>query len=194
MRFKLRREFQVAQIRDLAARSTISSKVAGLAEIGERARTAGYYSKEDFSILCRETHASKICRRNSADAVVWFTGISLSSDSEQERIESLMRLSGVSWVTASVLLHFAFENQYPVVSWETIWLWLPEYCGKPSIDFGFWLEYMRCSQKLCSVSGVSMRQLHLAMWQFTAEKTARSPMPLRNQGIRMNRDQKLVKE
>src|SRR4051794_39752194 len=105
----------------LAAQYFLGHSVELLVEIADRSRAKGFYTRDDFLVMCRSVRASKSCTANPAGQIETETRICLSTDSEHERIHSLMRLSGVSWSTASVFLHYTFEDQYPMLTQETLW-------------------------------------------------------------------------
>ena len=60
--------------------------------------------------LLDRTRAEKIQK-----TVEDITRIALSTNSERLRIESLTLLDGVSWPSASVLLHFGHKDPYPIL-------------------------------------------------------------------------------
>ena len=59
--------------------------------------------------------------RNEPELVREATRAALSTRSERLRIEVLMLLEGVSWPTASVILHFAHEEPYPILDTRALW-------------------------------------------------------------------------
>jgi hypothetical protein len=89
-------------------------------EISQRTHQVGFYNKLDFLEVCRwkspRTHAR--CEENDEAYVREVTGIGLSTQNEQLRIEILTLLRGVSWPTASVLLHFGHRDPYPILDFH----------------------------------------------------------------------------
>jgi len=59
--------------------------------------------------------------QRSPELVREATRAALSTRSERLRIEVLMLLEGVSWPTASVILHFAHEEPYPILDTRALW-------------------------------------------------------------------------
>ncbi len=54
--------------------------------------------------------------RNSPQAVEEATGVALRKTStERERVNALRSLHGVEWPTASVFLHLAYPERYPIL-------------------------------------------------------------------------------
>jgi hypothetical protein len=60
---------------------------------------------------------------------------------------SMMRVSGVSWPTASVFLHYTFEDQYPILAQMPLW---SLGCEDTEISFDFWSAYVEASRTLRS--------------------------------------------
>jgi hypothetical protein len=79
-----------------------------------------------------------------------------------------MSLHGVSWPTASVFLHFAGRDRYPILDYRALWSLGIE---KPiAYTFDFWWHYTLFCRKLADEAYVSMRTLDRALWQFSASQ------------------------
>lgn len=105
--------------------------------------------------------------KNSEEFIRAVTETAFSTPSEQLRIEVLTLLQGVSWPTASVLLHFGSSESYPILDFRALWslgLRVPE-----QYDFEFWLTYTQLCRKLSVEGNVTMRILDRALWQFSKE-------------------------
>ncbi len=59
--------------------------------------------------------------KNSEEFIRVVTETAFSTPSEQLRIEVLTLLQGVSWPTASVLLHFGSSEPYPILDFRALW-------------------------------------------------------------------------
>src|SRR5688500_10478112 len=72
------------------------------------ARARGYLVRREFLALCRwkTPRSQPRCRRNRGDYVREVTRVALSTENEELKIRALLLLEGVSWPTASVILHF----------------------------------------------------------------------------------------
>lgn len=95
------------------------------------------------------------------------TNFALCTKSEIVRIKSLMILRGVSWPVASVILHFAFPNKYPILDFRVIWSlgWKqPKY-----YTFDFWQKYVNKLRQLLKKYKVSLRVLDKALWYYSKE-------------------------
>jgi hypothetical protein len=165
---ELRYGFSKAEITALAARCAFGDQDDLLNEIGLRSRAAGYYTRADFVRMCKSTNANKQCDANSDHYIERWTRISLSSASERDRIRSLMHLSGVSWLTASVLLHYSFENEYPILAQSALWSW--GFDHKPELNLEFWRAYVQANRDLCSECRITMRTLDRALRQYAIEQ------------------------
>jgi hypothetical protein len=108
------------------------------------------------------------CRANSADFIRDVTHCALNTPSERLRIEVLTLLSGVSWPTASVILHFFHRDRYPILDFRALW---SLHCEVPKqYDFRFWQEFTEFCRGLAEQTGASMRTLDRALWQYSKEK------------------------
>jgi hypothetical protein len=140
-------------------------------EIGERSRKAGYFTREDFLEICdwKSARPRGHCALNSAAAVRAATATALDlRSSEEDRIRSLLQLDGVGLPMASVLLHFAHTDRYPMLDVRALWtLGVNKKLNYHSLEL--WHEYVRVCRSLADECGVSMRDLDRALWQFSKE-------------------------
>ncbi len=139
-------------------------------EIAPRARSDGYYTKSDFLVLTRwkSPRAQPKCASNSAELIEEATATALGAQDERLRIGVLRLLDGVEWPTASVLLHFGLLDPYPILDFRPLWSFGLE--KPPAYTFPFWWEYVQTCRRLAEESGVSMRDLDRALWQYSKEK------------------------
>lgn len=141
----------------------------GVIEAGRRARKRGLYTFDEFLSIChwKSPRSQPRCRRNSAIEVEEATRFALQAKTERLRIESLRCLSGVDWPTASVLLHLAHTDPYPVLDFRALWsLGMPQ---PASYSLHGWLEYVAICRSLADRHRLSMRQLDRALWQYSKE-------------------------
>ena len=87
-----------------------------------RIRKQGYLAKPDFLFLAnwKSPRSRRRCAANSEDYVREVTRVALSTSSEQLRIEVLTLLEGVSWPTASTILHFCHPEPYPILDFRAL--------------------------------------------------------------------------
>ncbi len=128
-----------------------------------------YFTKPEFLATCAwKTPRSKSrVASNPEDFIHAVTQTALSTSDERLRIEVLTLLKGVSWPTASVLLHFGHPDPYPILDFRALWsvgMDVPL-----TYEFDFWWEYTKFCRMLSREVGVSMRTLDRALWQYSKE-------------------------
>lgn len=143
-------------------------------DVSPRFRSFGYLSKSDFLALCewKSPRSQSRCASNSEEFIRAVTATAVSSSDEQLRIEVLTLLRGVSWPTASVILHFGFDNFYPILDFRALWsvgVDLPTDQVSSLYCFSFWRSYSQYCRDLACDCGVTMRVLDRALWQFSKE-------------------------
>ncbi len=104
---------------------------------------------------------------NSDDRVKLITSLSFSSKDEYFKVESLQLLKGVSYPVASVILHFAFPDEYMIIDFRTIWSlgWQEP----KKYDFLFWEKYIKHVRELATNHKISLRDLDKVPWQYSKE-------------------------
>ena len=170
LRFKLR--FRLTRVHNLAARYAYGDDVAE--GIGEVVRPARSYTQAQFLEVCRwkSVRTQPRCEENDSALVEAVMAVALTTPHEQLRIEVLTLLRGVSWPTASVLLHFGRTDLYPIVDYRALWsLGFDEPPAR--YTFAFWWAYVQACRRLADDAGVSMRTLDRALWQFSKESQPR---------------------
>lgn len=128
---------------------------------------SGSLTKPNFVTVCAwKTPRSKPrCESNDEGLVREISALARTVETEQLRIELWTLLSGVKWPTASVFLHFAFPNQYPILDFRALWS-LHEDVPK-QYSFPFWWRYTLFCRELSHANGVSMRTLDQSLWQYS---------------------------
>lgn len=138
-------------------------------------RNHRYLDKEHFVKLglWKSKRQKKNYRSKENDnlTVKEITKFALNTKSEKARIESLIILKGVSWPVASVVLHFALPDKYPILDFRVVWSlgWeQPKY-----YTFDFWKKYVKELRKLAEKHKVSLRELDKALWYYSKENQKR---------------------
>jgi hypothetical protein len=87
---------------------------------------------------------------------------------ERDRIGALRSLRGVEWATASVLLHLASPNRYPILDKRA----LHALGIHPPGAYGFrlWEAYVTACRNLAARAGVDGRTFDQALWQWSKEQ------------------------
>ena len=139
--------------------------------VAPQVRKHGYFTKPEFESIChwKTPRSRPKVASNSAEYIEAVTRTALSTESEQLRIEVLTLLNGVSWPTASVILHFCHREAYPILDVRALWS-LGVDASKVTYNFELWREYTRVCRGLAKSTGLSMRELDRALWQYSKEE------------------------
>lgn len=127
----------------------------------------GHLMKDEFLAVCawKTVRSRSRCNSNDEQLVKEVSAISLTTDSERLRIQVWTLLAGVGWPTASVFLHFAFPDQYPILDYRALWSLNSEVSTQYTFDF--WWGYTEFCRALAREAGVSMRVLDQALWKYS---------------------------
>lgn len=138
--------------------------------IAPQVRERGYFTKPELVMICRwkTPRSKKLVASNEDGFIEDGTRIALSTPNERLRIEVLTLLAGVGWPTASVLLHFGHSERYPILDFRALWSLGIE---KPPdfYVFSFWWQYTQYCRQMATKTGVTMRILDRALWQYSDE-------------------------
>jgi len=138
-------------------------------EIKKWLRSHRFLDRERFIKvgLWKSKRPKKKYKSNGDLVVREITRFSFTTRSEEARIKSLMVLNGVSYPFASVILHFAFPNRYPIMDFRTIWSlgWQqPKY-----YTFDFWQKYCKKIREISKKTGEGIRTIDKALWEYSKE-------------------------
>ncbi len=139
--------------------------------VGEAARERGYYTLDEFIRVCKwkSARTQKDAARNTAPAVEEATRVALhDASTEPERFKALRSLHGVAWPTASVFLHLAYPERYPILVWRA--LQALGVAQPRAYSYRFWEEYVRAWLPLVEQAGVDGRTFDHALWQWSKEQ------------------------
>lgn len=163
-------QFGLAEVREYAARFPSEDDDEALA-IGRNARERGYYTLKEFRKVCRwkTPRSVPLVAQNSAGSVQALTRVALSeTSSERERIEALRSLRGVGWPTASVLLHLAYPDRYPILDKRVVHALGVR--APSAYSFRFWEAFVGAWRQLAKQAGVDGRTFDQALWQWSKEQ------------------------
>lgn len=165
--FELR--FSRRDIAKWASRFSYESDIE-IEQVGSTARARGYLTRSEFVKLCRwkSPRSHPLVRANPTDVVEAVTGAALGTTDERAKMGLLRALSGVSWPTASVILHFCDRERYPILDFRA--LWSLGYRTPPPYTLQFWLAYVKFTRDLAKRTRSSMRQVDRALWQYSKER------------------------
>ncbi len=136
-------------------------------DAGKAARSRGYYTRDEFLLLgdWKTPRVRAQRKRNNESFVNEVTRVALTTPNERLRIEILTLLHGVNWATASVLLHLAHTDPYPIFDYRAL-----ESLGLPNVsecDYPLWTDYTQCCRQLASQAKIDMRTLDRALWGYS---------------------------
>jgi len=130
-------------------------------------RRRGWLTRKELIRVCRwkTPRSQPQVRKNTESFVREVTSASYYTGCEEFRIASLALLHGVSFPTASVILHFFGRAKYPIIDYRA--LWSLRSSAKPPYDFPLWLNYTLYCRNLSAKWRVSMRTLDRALWAYS---------------------------
>jgi hypothetical protein len=163
-------QFAIERVPEYAARYPAAADDDALV-IGRAARDRGYYKLDEFSKVCRwkTPRSTPLVAQNGAEFVESQTRVALSpASSERERVEALRSLRGVEWATASVLLHLAYPERYPILDKRA--LHALGVRAPSAYSFRFWEAYVAGCLRLAEEAGVDGRTFDQALWQWSKEQ------------------------
>jgi hypothetical protein len=166
--FKLSLRFPAKDIRKIASLfSTIND--SAIEKIAIEAQNRGYFTKKEFLKIChwKSPRTQPQCAENPEDFIREITRLALSTPNERLRIESLTLLKGVSWPTASAILHFASKDSYPILDFRALWSLGVD--KPPPYNFSVWFSYTKYCRTLARKNKVDMRTLDRALWQYSKD-------------------------
>lgn len=100
--------------------------------------------------------------RNAMAEIKEISAVSFATQSERLRINVLLALRGVRWPMASVILHFAFPDRYPIMDVRA----MNTVGGSTHHTFEKWQEYGDLCRETAAARGGTMRELDKVLWVF----------------------------
>ena len=163
-------KFSKTEIEELARRRDhgldpeyAEMETALLARMSEAARR-GYMTRDDLIAVARwkwrGARTRQLCAKNTAAEVEEISRVSFAANSERLRIGVLLCLCGVQWPMASVILHFAFPDRYPILDVRA----MDAVEGSTHYTYERWSQYVELCRRTAAENGVSMRTLDKALW------------------------------
>lgn len=149
---------------------------ADVERIGREAGSRGWYTRAELLSVARWKTRGRSewrCKLNTDADVRVATTLALVTEDERQRVSALVSLHGVQLPTASVLLHLARPNLYPIIDFRALWsLGIDE--APAFYGFGFWWAYVHACRALATDASVPMRRLDRALWQYSKEHQPRA--------------------
>ena len=126
----------------------------------------GFMKRSDLVAVAkwkwRGGRTQQLANQNTEAEVNEISRAAFAAENERLTIGALLALRGVNWPMASVILHFAFPNQYPILDVRA----MNTVGGSTGYTFERWIEYVRLCRDACKRLDVSMRVLDRALWNF----------------------------
>ena len=97
---------------------------AEVEEIGKQAGLAGRYTLADLLAIASwktRGRSRRYVEMNTDGEVRDATTLALATSDERERVAALVHLHGVQLPTASVLLHLALADLFPIIDYRALW-------------------------------------------------------------------------
>ena len=162
-------KFSESEIEIITNRYKYVRKENELIELKDEIKSNGYLKKKQLQLVAnwKSPRSAGYVNKNTDEYVKEITSLAFSVKDERARIEILTILDGVSWPTASVLLHFFHKEKYPIIDFRSLWslsLEVPK-----QYKYSFWEQYVNFCRDIAKRNKVSMRILDCALWQYSKE-------------------------
>lgn len=164
--------FGLADITGIARRYPCPVLETGLMELRPEVLQRGHLTKSELQSIAqwKAPRSARHAARDTDEHVIEITRLALAAECERTRIEVLTLLDGVSWPTASAILHLFHRAPYPILDFRALW---SVSLGVPTqYSFGFWWPYVEFCRDAAREAGVDMRTLDRALWQYSKESQA----------------------
>lgn len=144
-----------------------------IAGVQAPAQARGHLTRAEFLEICAwKTPRSKpLCARNSEHAVRTLTRAAFATKDEALKMDLLRQLHGVEWPTASTILHMCDVRPYPILDVRAVWSL--GHSKPPRYTMEFWLAYVAYTRGLAERSGLPIRTVDQALWQYAKERQRR---------------------
>ncbi len=161
--------FHESEITDIAKRYEYPREESELIQLRKEILEKGCLNKKQLQLVAKwkALRSAGHVKKNTNEYVKDITAFAFSTKNERSRIEVLTVLDGVSWPTASVLLHLFHKEPYPILDFRALWsvnLDVPT-----QYTFSFWQPYVLFCREISKRNKVSMRGLDRALWQYSKE-------------------------
>ena len=162
--------FPKSELRFFAARYQYPVQETTVLGLKGTVAKRGWLTKDDLRTVAqwKAPRSAGHVEDNPEEYVKEITAFALGATTERSRIEVLTNLDGVRWPTASVILHFFHKEPYPIMDFRALWsatLDVPV-----QYSFAYWWPYVEFCRALSKETGLDMRTLDRALWQYSKEK------------------------
>ncbi len=161
--------FTSHEITSIAGRYEYPISETDLMELKSTVLRRGHLTKAELEKVAdwKAPRSAGHARKNSENYVSEITRFAFGTGCERARVESLTLLDGVSWSTASVILHLFHRDPYPILDFRA--LWSVSLAVPAQYSFGFWWPYVEFCRNVAASASADMRTLDRALWQYSKE-------------------------
>ena len=162
--------FPLEEVAAWAGRYTAKHSDTDVEALVAPVRARGHLTFDELYAVAhwKSARSAGNARRNDQAYVAEVTAMALAARTERARIEVLLCLDGVSWPTASVILHFFHADPYPILDVRA--LWSLRTLPPAQYQFAFWWSYVEATRELAAGAKVDMRTLDRALWMYSAAR------------------------
>ena len=165
--FSKKEVLHFARLRDDGMKPEYLTLEADLIERMPKALARGFLTLEDLTAVTKwkwkGSRPTDLANLNTREEIEEVTRFAFKSSSERIRIMSLLILNGVGWPMASVILHYAFGDRYPMLDRRALKT-VRGTAKTTSYNFDLWNEYSRLCERKIYQYKISMRELDKALW------------------------------
>ena len=140
-----------------------------LDDVSAAAKAQGHLTRLQLHqiALWKSRRRAGLALENPESFVREITAFAFNAKHEESRIGALVLLKGVQYPTASVILHFCIDRSYPILDFRAIASLGLE---QPSAySPAYWVEYTGECRALASKYSLTVRELDMALWQYSKE-------------------------
>jgi hypothetical protein len=146
-----------------------------LSSLMGEAQRRGYMTRSDLEAVAKWKwpggRTRQLAAENTEEEVREITQTAFAANSERLRIGALLALRGVQWPMASVILHFAFPDRYPILDIRA----MKSVGGSTVYTFEKWLAYAELCRQKARAENVTLRTLDRALWSADKQQNPRRP-------------------
>lgn|SRR5690606_39269783 len=168
--------FPPSKIQLYAQRYSYTRHETKLLEMRPSVQRAGLMTKRQLRLLAKwkSPRSAGLVESNSEAYIQEITAFALRTPEDRAQIESLTLLDGVSWPTASVVLHMFHRDPYPILDFRA--LWSVQTDVPRQYTFEFWKRYVDFCRAVAHRASTPMRVLDQALWQYSRENQPARPV------------------
>ena len=144
-------------------------EINNVTKLVKKVRKRGYLRRSELITVCewKSLRPARYLKENEESLVQEVTRFALKTEYDKAAIESLTILYGVGEATASVILHFFHEKDYPIWDFRALWSVSLIDGNKYNYSYALWSEYVEFCRKEANKAGACMRVLDRVLWQYS---------------------------